>query len=252
MNYKYFFGIALFAFLTSCNNEQHLYKIEGKRIEINETLPSNDSIESFIAPYRKHINQSLDSVLAYSVSTYTKNDGELNTALGNLMVDALFEQSNPVFKNRTGHEIDMALLNHGGIRSILSKGDVSIRTAYDLMPFENSAVVVALKGKYINDLIDYLARAKRAHPISGLKLVLTKDNKVSSATINGEPVDENRTYYVLTNDYLYNGGDHMNFFKEGDSLYVLDYKIRNALIDYFRKKDTLKPTIDDRFIQQKN
>lgn len=252
MNYKYFFGIALFAFLTSCNNEQHLYKIEGKRIEINETLPSNDSIESFIAPYRKHINQSLDSVLAYSVSTYTKNDGELNTALGNLMVDALFEQSNPVFKNRTGHEIDMALLNHGGIRSILSKGDVSIRTAYDLMPFENSAVVVALKGKYVNDLIDYLARAKRAHPISGLKLVLTKDNKVSSATINGEPVDENRTYYVLTNDYLYNGGDHMNFFKEGDSLYVLDYKIRNALIDYFRKKDTLKPTIDDRFIQQKN
>lgn len=252
MNYKYFFGIALFTFLTSCNNEQHLYKIEGKRIEINETLPSNDSIESFIAPYRKHINQSLDSVLAYSVSTYTKNDGELNTALGNLMVDALFEQSNPVFKNRTGHEIDMALLNHGGIRSILSKGDVSIRTAYDLMPFENSAVVVALKGKYVNDLIDYLARAKRAHPISGLKLVLTKDNKVSSATINGEPVDENRTYYVLTNDYLYNGGDHMNFFKEGDSLYVLDYKIRNALIDYFRKKDTLKPTIDDRFIQQKN
>jgi hypothetical protein len=32
----------------------------------------------------------------------------------------------------------------------------------------------------------------------------------------------------------------------------LSYKIRNILIDYFTKKDTLNPVIDDRFIQLKN
>lgn len=249
MNYKHLLALIIFVVFSSCKNEQHLYKIEGKRIEINADIPSNDSIENFIAPYREHINKSLDSVLAYSVETYSKNDGDFNTALGNLMVDALMEQSKPIFKKRTGHEIDMALLNHGGIRSILPKGDVTIRTAYNLMPFENSSVVVALKGKYVNELVEYLSKAKRAHPIAGLQLTLTKDYDVQSATINGLPIDENRTYYVLTNDYLYNGGDHMNFFKKGDSLYVLDYKIRNALIDYFSKKDTLRPTIDDRFIQ---
>ena len=42
-----------------------------------------------------------------------------------------------------------------------------------------------------------------------------------------------------------NGGDRMDFFKTNDSLYVLDYKIRNVLIDYFTKIDTLNPVIDN-------
>ncbi|GAL80131.1 5'-nucleotidase [Algibacter lectus] len=43
----------------------------------------------------------------------------------------------------------------------------------------------------------------------------------------------------------------MTFFKTNDSLYVLDYKIRNALIDKFMKLDTINPVIDDRFTQIK-
>jgi 2',3'-cyclic-nucleotide 2'-phosphodiesterase (5'-nucleotidase family) len=146
----------------------------------------------------------------------------------------------------------MVLLNHGGIRSIISKGNVTTKTAYEVMPFENSVVVVELKGKQVEELIDYLAKAKRAHPISGLKLVLDKDFNVKSVLIKGQPLDINKTYFVATNDYLYEGGDNMNFFKTNDSLYTLDYKIRNVIIDYFSRKDTLNPVIDDRFIQLKN
>jgi hypothetical protein len=43
----------------------------------------------------------------------------------------------------------------------------------------------------------------------------------------------------------------MTFFKPNDSLYDINYKIRNVLIDYFTKKDTIAPVIDDRFIQIK-
>ena len=44
----------------------------------------------------------------------------------------------------------------------------------------------------------------------------------------------------------------MDFFKKSDTLYVLDYKIRNALIDYFTETDTINPVIDDRFIKKNN
>ncbi len=43
----------------------------------------------------------------------------------------------------------------------------------------------------------------------------------------------------------------MDFCKTNDSLYVLDYKVRNVLIDYFSKIDTLNPVIDNRFIKLK-
>lgn len=243
----FFFGF------TSCNhNTWHLKKIEGKQFSITDSLKANTEIETFIKPYRDHVNKELDSVLAYSVDTYSKTDGELNTAIGNLFADVIYEQANPVFKSRTGKNIDMVLVNYGGIRAIISKGDVTMRTAFEIMPFENTIVVAALNGKSINNLIYFLAQAKKAHPISGLKLTVDSDFNIVEALINGKSIDTTKTYYVATNDYLYNGGDNMSFFQPNEGLIDINYKIRNALLDYFIKTDTINPVIDDRFNQIKN
>ena len=246
---NFFLLLGLFLILlTSCKSKS-LYKIEGKQIPVTDSLITNSFIEDFIKPYRIQINKSLDSVISYSKDTYSKKDGYLNTAIGNMMADAVYEQTNPVFNARTGHNIDIVLLNHGGIRSIISKGNITTRTAYSVMPFENSVVVVTMKGHKIKELVDYLIEEQRAHPIHGLQLILNENQELNSATINGEPIDINKTYYVATNDYLYNGGDRMTFFKPNEHLDDLNYKIRNVLIDYFTKKDTIAPVIDDRFIK---
>lgn len=244
-----FFLLNIFIFSSCKQQKLQLSKIEGKQIQITNTLSTDPKIEAFIKPFRDNIRKDLDSVLAYAVDTYSKTNGEFNTAIGNFMADAIYDEANPIFKNRTDKNIDMVLLNHGGIRSILSKGNITKRTAFELMPFENSIVIVALKGTQVNKLIEYLSKAKRAHPISKLKLTLDKDFKVIEAKINGEFIKQDKTYYIATNDYLYNGGDNMNFFKPNDSLYVLNYKIRNALIDNFIKVDTINPIRDDRFTQ---
>ena len=117
-------------FLTCKNQPNHLTKIEAENINITDSLESIASIDDFVKPYREHVNKDLDNVLAYSVDTYSKSDGELNTAIGNFMADMVYEQSNPVFKTRTNKDIDFVLLNHGGIRSIISKGNVTTRTAF--------------------------------------------------------------------------------------------------------------------------
>ena len=253
MTIKHILKLCFLLLIFSCNQDIHLTKIEGKRIDINENITSDPSIEDFIKPYREHVNKNMDSVISYAPETYSKSDGELNTAIGNLMADAVYSESNPVFNKRTGKNIDFVLLNHGGIRSIISKGNITTRTAYEVMPFENSVVVVALKGEQVNEMMDYLSQAKRAHPVSTqLQLTLNKGFEIISANIDGKPIDKTKTYYVATNDYLYNGGDRMIFFHPNEGLYVLDYKIRNVLIDYFKKKDTLNPKRDNRFIQLNN
>ena len=219
MNYKQFILSLLVLSAISCKEQnKHLYRIEGRQITINDSLPSNPEIEAFIKPYREHITKDLDSVLAYSVDTYSKSDGDFNTAIGNFMADAVYEQANPVFKARTGKDIDIVILNHGGIRSIISKGNITTRTAFKLMPFENSLVVVALKGSQIDSLINFLVQNKTAHPISKLKLSIDKNFNVVSATIKGNNLDINKTYYVATNDYLFNGGNDMTFFKPNEGV----------------------------------
>lgn len=251
MNFKHIYVIILLAFILGCKQETYqLSKIEGSKIEINDTLDGDSQIESFIKPYREHVNKDVDSALAYSVGSYDKEDNELNTAIGNLIADIVMSEANPVFKKRTGNNIDLVVLNHGGIRSHISKGNITARTAYRIMPFENLIVVVGLKGERINEIISFLIKINQATPISGLKILLDKDYKLLNATINGEEIDPEKTYYVATSDFLYNYGDNMSFFQPNESFVDLDYKIRNAIIDYFKKVDTINPVRDDRFIRK--
>jgi 2',3'-cyclic-nucleotide 2'-phosphodiesterase (5'-nucleotidase family) len=88
----------------------------------------------------------MNKPISYSIGTYKKNDGILNSSLGNMFADATYDLINPIFKDKTGNSIDVVLLNNGGIRSIISQGPVSEKTAFELMPFENSIVIVKLDG----------------------------------------------------------------------------------------------------------
>lgn len=252
MRFTHLFILLNFIVFLNCKNQNlQLTKIEGRLIKVTDSIASSQEIEDFIKPYREHIDKDLDSALAYSASNFTKTNGAFNTALGNYMADLIYEEANPVFKKRTDHniDIDMVLINHGGIRATLPKGKITTRHAYELMPFENSIVVVALKGTQINKLTQYLAASKTAHPISKLQLIINANYEIIEAKIKDKPIETSKTYYVATSDYLYNGGDNMTFFKPNDSLYRLDYKIRNAIIDNFKKVDTINPVIDNRFIQ---
>ncbi|APY12719.1 hypothetical protein BWZ22_00065 [Seonamhaeicola sp. S2-3] len=251
MRFTHLFILLNFLILFSCKDHNlHLSKIEGKQILISDSIPSNTNIEAFIKPFREHIEKDLDSVLAYSPNTYTKNDAELNTAIGNLLADMVYTEGNPIFNKRTGNNIDIVVLNHGGIRAPIFKGPLTARTAYQIMPFENKIVVVGLKGNKINVIVNDLVSRKKAHPFFGLKIHLDQEYNLIEATVNNKPIDENKIYYVATSDYLYNNGDGMSFFKPNESMINLDYKIRNAIIDYLKKVDTINPVRDDRFIRK--
>lgn len=244
------FSLVLVCLLSCKDRNLKISEINSERIEINNELSQDSEIESFIEPYRKYVDSSLSSVLCFSPDLYSKKDGQLNTAIGNMMADAVMLKSQEIYKKRTGEQIDFVLLNHGGIRSVLPKGDVTSRTAYEIMPFENEVVVVSLKGTQVEFLINYLSKAKRAHPISKeFQLALDKENRVISATVNGSNIVPEDSYNIATSDYLFNGGDNMTFFQTNEKVVVLDYKIRNVLIDYFTEIDTIRIGIDDRFKQ---
>ena len=78
-----------------------------------------------------------------------------------------------IFK-RENKTIDVCLLNHGGIRAVIPKGDVTTRTAFEVMPFENSLIVVGLTGKEIKTLAEYIIKEKKPHPLYGIKIHINK------------------------------------------------------------------------------
>ena len=235
---------------SSCKEKQEiLSKIDGIQLSVDSSLTKVDSIEKFIKPYRERVNEVMDAPLSYAPNTLTKEDGDLNTSAGNLLADAILEQASPIFKSRTGKAIDFVIFNHGGVRSIISEGQVTTRTAYQVMPFENRIAIVEMSGSAVLGMIKFLKKSGRAHPIAGIQIILDKEDNIQSVNINGAPFDEGRTYYVATSDYLVQGGDDMGFFKNRADVEVMEYLVRNALIDYFKANDTLRNKVDDRFIK---
>ena len=243
-----FFTLLLFV---SCKNKpQHLVKIEGKLLPISTEISTDKTIDDIITPYKEKVEAEMNTVLSYTPTDLVRTDGALESTLGNLMADLCFERANPVFNSRTGKNIDFAMFNFGGIRAGITKGNIRTVNAFNLMPFENSLVVVEMTAEKVTELAQYLIYRNLAHPLSKeFKLIVKSDGY--DLTIHNLPLDNSKTYYVLTSDYLQNGGDKMIFFKDPVKLYKLDYKVRNSIIDYLKETDTIHVTLDGRFTKEK-
>ena len=221
MSLKYIKFAALILVFFSCHQTTTNKEANYQRISIDNSLEPNPAIKEFLQPYKKSLDAAMAEILCYSENAHTKTEGALNTALGNLMADAVFEMTVPFLKKRYNESLDLVLLNHGGIRAALPKGPIKTETAFRIMPFENQVVVVQMKGSAILEMIDYLKIARRAHPISGMTLHITKKGILKKLLIQGKPLSLDNVYNVATSDYLLNGGDRMDFFKKNNAVYYI-------------------------------
>ncbi|MCF6128709.1 5'-nucleotidase C-terminal domain-containing protein [Flavobacterium sp. AS60] len=247
---KHFVLLLTFTAVISCAEKKYVVtKIEGKEIGITDKQSEVVEIENFIKPYRDKIDADLNTVLGNAPETLDKS-GEWQTPMGNFLADITFEKSDKVFQLREKKTIDICLLNHGGIRSIIPKGNITARTAYEIMPFENSAIVIGLKGEQILEIVNYIISEKKPHPLKGLNFTIDKSNQPKNILVNGKALDIVKVYYVVTSDYLSNGGDNMLFFKKGVEQYDLNYKLRNIIIDYFKENKTITANKDIRITKE--
>ncbi|MDG2431537.1 5'-nucleotidase [Flavobacterium sp.] len=253
--FKLFVIFLTFYSIQSCSPSTYrVTKVVAKQLPVSQTAETNNNTaitttyENYISPYRTRINKDLDSVLAYCPLTLDKKATNLQSPIGNMMADVVLAYGNKVFQKRENKNISVCILNNGGIRAILPKGNVTARNAFEIMPFENSLVVIALRGVQIRELIAYFIKEQQAHPLAGLTFQIDKNKQATTILIQGKELMDDNLYYVGTNDYLANGGDNMSFFSKGEHTYDLNYKLRNILIDYFTAVDTVSATPDNRIL----
>lgn len=248
---RHFVLFLTFIFLLSCQPKKlWVNKIEGKELKLLAEYKEDSLIKRMVAPYKDSIDRDLSKELAYAPETLDKT-GEWQSSIGNFFADVTLQKGNVLLRENHQKSIDFILLNSGGIRTIIPKGSVTARNAYEVMPFENNLTVVTLKGEQVLELLNYFIGEHKPHPVSGIQFTISKDKKPTAIKIQGQDFDLAKNYTVGTNDYLANGGDNMLFFKKGLERIDLNYKLRDVLIDYFKSVDSLPVPKDQRiFIEQ--
>lgn len=244
---KNIFGSLLLVLLgMSCQHQtQDPFKITAQTTQIDTLIAQDSALIQTFAPYKKKMVDEINKVLSYAPKNLTKDDGIMQSTLGNLMGDMMYKKADELFFKEFGNHVDFVLSNHGGIRASLWKGDVKVLHAFNIMPFDNTLVVTELSKEKVEELFTYFVSKQRAHPLSKQVQLSIEKNGQYKVRINGTPL-EDRTYFVATSNYLQKGGDNMRFFADPVSLYDSNFLIRDAISEYFTKNDTIVSQLDKR------
>lgn len=203
----------------------------SKNISINNELKNDEEFVKVITPYKEKLDKEMSQIISHTNLDLTKQGD--NSNLGNLLADYTFEGAKVWAKENLNKNIDAALINIGGIRTTIGKGDITLKSVYEVMPFENEVIIVKMKGSDLQGLFNYYAKSQVNNPVSNL-YIETNEGRLTKQLINGKEVNPSQDYYIATSDYLALGGDNMKFFLIGEPI-PTGIRLRDLFIDYFKK-----------------
>lgn len=169
---------------------------EGQKIVANDKVIAIAERAEAIASERKA--QELGAYLETPIT----REGRPESAVGNLMTDALREAS----------DADIALHNvHGGIRADLPQGELTYGSLYQMFPFDNQLMVLELSGSDLRRVIEaQVHNVGQRAGFSGMRVFVDcEDDQMSIAMLlaNGREIQDDELVRVAVNDFLALGGD---------------------------------------------
>jgi 2',3'-cyclic-nucleotide 2'-phosphodiesterase (5'-nucleotidase family) len=200
--------------------------VEYKNYPVLRQDITDSSLLKLIKPYSDSVNKMMGRVIGFATMPLYEKQPE--SALGNFMADAMKLMA----EKRFGRSVDAAVINSGGIRASIPKGDITIKNAYEVTPFDNLIVLQELKGSVLRKFLDHSAN-KGGWGVSGMKMQI-RDHRADSVFLNGRMLDDSASYVIALTDYVAHGGDYSEMLKNIPVINI-GYLYRDAIIEYIQE-----------------
>jgi 2',3'-cyclic-nucleotide 2'-phosphodiesterase (5'-nucleotidase family) len=237
-------------------------------INANDLLGINNELSGILEQAIEELSIKVNTPVAktdydlviYDPSTSKRIVRKMESNLGDLCADAMRIQNNA----------DIGIINGGGVRDNISKGDITYGDILSVHPFGNSACVIEATGQQIKDALEWGARAvpdenggflqvsgltyeidstipnSCTQDVSGMFTGVNGEYRVRNIMVGDKPIDLQKTYTIASTTYtLINNGDGFTMFngcKVLENDIKLDYQI---LSDYIT--DDLSGTVGNKY-----
>lgn len=215
-----------------------LSNYDGKNIQLNQQSDVDSTFYYFILPYRDSVNAAMNIKIGNALTDFTRKKPE--SSLGNLVAESVRERASLLLKKH----VDIGLVNLGGIRSDLGRGEISIRSIFELMPFENKLIIVSVTGKKLTEILNQLAKIG-GEPVSGVRFKIV-NGKAQDIMVSGQPIESSKKYIIATNDYLVYGGGSIPGLWDTSERMETNLLIREIILDYIKNRQNLEARMDGR------
>lgn len=235
MNKSLMFGALLSCMIAvcSCSSHYHLQEVTRSRLLVSSRLDEHPDIDAtrFLEPYKMQVDTLMKPVVGRVAQYMAAQRPE--SLLSNLLSDIL------VWGGRDFNEHpDFAVYNMGGMRAALSKGEVTKGDIIDVAPFENKICFLTLPGSKVIELFQQIARVGGEGVSHSVRMIMDKDGKLLDVTIGGKTINPQTEYRIATLDYLAQGNDHLDAFKDKikvNSPAEESNNVRYLIMKYFKE-----------------
>ncbi len=176
----------------------------------------------------------------------TRSYGE-ESLMGNMVADAMLN-AHP--------DYDFAVTNSGGLRQDIDAGAVTVGELVSAFPFPNTIVQLEMKGSDMRQIFEHGAGLTNGilQISKGVEIVYDESKpigkRIVKCNIKGVPLKDNKTYKVLTSNFLADGGDGFLFFKKTLFYKNTGVEMLQAMIKYLKRFETYQPKIEGRVRKQ--
>ncbi len=202
-------SITAWGYAQNVSAPKHRYSYRTICLDSTYDAKADPKLAKYVAKKRAQLEKVMKVVVAQS-------DAELESyapesPLSNFLTDILLNESSKYAKDTTFANLDLSMLNFGGIRTSMPAGDVTVGDLYRITPFDNYLTFILLKGSELEKALNRFDGQFIA-PYSGAVIIFDKYPKEWTPTaifVNGLPLDENRLYKLVTLNFIADGGDHL-------------------------------------------
>lgn len=228
-----FIIVLLGAGLSACSSLLKVADTQPKQTAIKGSIDHDVQMDSLIAPYSRELAKEMNLVIGEAMLDLVP--ARPNSNLGHWTTDLLLEFAKDSMNMKD--EPLIAILNTGGLRASINKGPITVGDIFKVMPFDNTVALVKVDTAQISLIYEYL-KGTISEPIAGFSI----QKGVFKMNIpNDKPY-----VWIATTDFLANGGDKMNFFKNPIEMHVSGILFRDLMLNAVKKQQKVTAAFEER------
>ena len=168
--------------------------------------------------------------------------------MGSLIADAMLDRVKD-------QGIEIAIQNGGGIRASIDGGEVTMGEVLTVLPFQNTLSTFQVTGATVvaaleNGVSQVEEGAGRFPQVAGLTFAFDPKAepgaRVSDVMVGGAPIEADKLYGVVSNNYVRNGGDGYKMFVDAQNAYDFGPDLADVTAEYIAAQGPFTPYTDGR------
>lgn len=238
---------------------------------VDTRTPEDPLVLNMMRPYVYGLTQQVELTqpVAYAPTEISRFSlTGTDSALGNIVAESMLA---PVQVRA-----QFSLTNSTGIRAQVAPGPITIEQLFNIFPFDNFITTMTLSGREVRELLDFVARRSASRGCQtqaqvagvtfvndcrqtkclppnadGVKLCEDKDPRVcvedfdcrasaEDIEIGGEPLVEDLSYGIATNDFIAQGGSGFVVLARNTTKVNTDLSLREGVRNFFGAFATLQ------------